>query len=97
LTEDVEPLIRLRAQGYSLIVVCPNAVLLEAASLPGNDAVRQATRILSLRRRVTLQRLRHAGVQVVDWDVAQPFEQVVESALSRPPSFMRAIGAGVRH
>jgi uncharacterized protein (DUF58 family) len=94
LEDDVQPLVRLRAQGYSLIVVSPNAVRFEADSLPPGETVRQAARILSLRRRITLQRLRHAGVQVVDWDVAQPFEQMVEGALSRPPSFMRAIGAG---
>lgn len=94
LTEDVEPLVRLRAQGYSLIVVSPDAVRFEAANMPVNQAVQQATRIMSLQRRVTLQRLRHAGVQLVDWDVARPFEQVAESALSRPPAFMRAIGAG---
>jgi hypothetical protein len=47
-----------------------------------------------MRRRVTLQRLRHAAVQVVDWDISQPFEQVVESSLSRPPSFIRAISSG---
>jgi len=94
LDDDVESLVRLRATGYGLIVVSPNAVRFEAAALPPSETVRQAARILSLRRQITLQRLRHAGVQVVDWDVSQPFEQVVESALSRPPSFMRAIGAG---
>jgi uncharacterized protein (DUF58 family) len=92
--EDVQPLVMLRAQGYGLIVVSPNAIRFEAAHLPSSEAVRQAARILSLRRRVTLQRLRHAGVQIVDWDIARPFEQVVESALSRPPAFIRAIGAG---
>ena len=90
--DDVRPLISLRAQGYALIVVCPNSVQFETAHLLENDAVLQASRILSIRRRVTLQRLRHAGVQVVDWDLNRPFEQVVESSLSRPPAFIRAIG-----
>lgn len=67
---------------------------MERAGLPASVTVRYAARILALRRRVTLQKLRHAGVQVVDWDVSRPFEQVIESALSRPPAFMRAIGAG---
>jgi uncharacterized protein (DUF58 family) len=94
LDEDVQPLVRLRAQGYSLIVISPNAVRYEAASLPPTETFRQAARILTLQRRLTLQRLRQSGVQVVDWDVTHPFEQVVESALSRPPAFLRAIGAG---
>jgi uncharacterized protein (DUF58 family) len=92
--EDVEPLVRLRVQGYSLIVVSPDPVRLEAASLAVSETVRYAARILRLQRLVTLQKLRHAGVQVVDWDVTRPFEQVIESALSRPPAFLRAIGAG---
>jgi uncharacterized protein (DUF58 family) len=95
LSDDVPALVRLRAQGYALIVVSPNAVRFEMESLSaarGSAALQQAGRLLVMRRRVTLQRLRHAGIQVVDWDVKQPFEQVVESALSRPPSFLRAIG-----
>ena len=92
--EDVQSLVTLRALGYALIVVSPNAIRFEAAHLPVRESVRQAARILSLKRRVTLQRLRHAGIQVVDWDVTRPFEQVVESALSRPPAFIRAIGSG---
>ena len=92
--DDVQPLVSLRAQGYAVIVVSPNAIRYEAAQLPQTEAVRQAARILSMRRRVTLQRLRHAAVQVVDWDISQPFEQVVESSLSRPPAFIRAISSG---
>ena len=94
LPDDVDALVSLRARGYSLIVVSPNAVRFEATQLPLRKSVQQAVRILSLQRRVTLQRLRQAGIQVVDWDVNHPFEQVVEMALARPPAFMRAIGAG---
>jgi uncharacterized protein (DUF58 family) len=90
--DDVQPLVHLRAKGYSLIVISPNAVRFELAALPPGETIGQAARILSMQRRITLQRLRHAGIQVVD--VTHPFEQVVESALSRPPSFMRAIGVG---
>lgn len=94
IADDVQPLINLRAQGFALIVVSPNAIRYEAARLPASEAISQATRILTLRRRVTLQRLRHAGIQVVDWDLSRPFEQAAESALSRPPAYIRAIGAG---
>ncbi len=100
-TDDVQPLLRLRARGYALIVICPNAVrfemdLMSKTNLSQSkqaETMRQAARILAMRRHITLQRLRHAGVQIVDWDVKQPFEKVAESALSRPPTFMRAIGA----
>ncbi len=91
--DDIQAMINLRAQGYALIVISPNAVQYEASSLPQIESVQQAARILLLRRKVMLQRLRHAAVQVVDWDVRFPFEQVVEASLSRPPSFLRAIGS----
>lgn len=96
LSGDVEPLIRLRAADYPIIVVSPNAILYEASQLSEASHTRQAGRILSLQRYVSLQKLRHAGVQVVDWDVAQPFDHAVESVLSRPPALIRAIGVGGR-
>jgi hypothetical protein len=77
------------------MVISPDPVQFESRLLPQTDEVRYAVRILRLQRHVTLQRLRHAGIQVVDWNVEQPFEQVVESMLSRPPAFLRAIGAGI--
>jgi uncharacterized protein (DUF58 family) len=92
---DVEPLVRLRASGYALIVASPNSVAFEQSLLPSTPATQYAARILRLQRHITLQRLRHAGIQVVDWDVTLPFERVVESVLSRPPAFLRAIGVGV--
>ncbi len=92
---DVEPLVRLRASGYALIVASPNPVPFEQSFLPSTPATQYAARILRLQRHITLQRLRHAGIQVVDWDVTLPFERVVESVLSRPPAFLRAIGVGV--
>lgn len=96
LPDDVEPLIRLRAADYPLIVVSPNAVRYEASLLPDERPIRQAARVLSLQRTISLQKLRQAGAQVVDWDVARPFDQAVESVLSRPPALIRAIGAGGR-
>ncbi len=96
LPDDIEPLIRLRAADYPLIVVSPNAIRYEASLLPNASHIRQAERILSLQRYVGLQKLRQAGVQVVDWDITRPFDQAVESVLSRPPGLIRAIGAGGR-
>jgi len=94
--DDVEPLVALRAHDYPIIVISPNVVRYEASLLPDQAPFRQAARILALERYITIQRLRHAGVQVIDWDVTRPFEQTVESLLSRPPAFIRAIGAGSR-
>ncbi len=92
--DDVEALVNLRARGYSLMVISPDPVLFESRFLFPTADVGYAARILRLQRHVTLQRLCHAGIQVVDWDVEHPFERVVESVLSRPPAFLRAIGVG---
>ncbi len=94
LPDDVEPLIALRAADCPIMVISPNPIRYEAASLPATAPYRQAARILTLQRHTTLQRLRHAGLQVIDWDVTRPFDQAVESLLSRPPAYIRAIGAG---
>ncbi len=94
LDDDVSVLLRLCAGGYSLIVVSPNPVQYEKNLLPASPAATLAARILHVQREVTLQRLRHAGVRVVDWDVECPLENLVESALSHPPAFLRAILQG---
>jgi hypothetical protein len=56
--------------------------------------VKLAERIARLEREILLRDLRHAGIQVVNWNVEQPFEYVARAALSRPPSFLRAIQRG---
>lgn len=89
--EDITPLINLRAGGYAVIIISPNAIQMECAHLPQTSEVQHARRILTLQRQVILTRLRHSGAQVLDWDVSQPFEKLVESSLSRPPSYLRAI------
>jgi len=39
-----------------------------------------------------LKRIQHAGIQVLDWDVSEPFDQVVKMRLNRPPAWVRAVG-----
>lgn len=94
--DDVQPLINLRAQGYAVIIISPNAIHLECAHLPETHEVTQARRILTLQRQIIIRRLRHSGAQVLDWDVSHPFEKLVEGALSRPPAYIRAIGGQAR-
>jgi hypothetical protein len=45
-----------------------------------------------MERSMLLQKFKHAGVQVLDWDVAKPFDQVGSGTLGRPLAWFRAIG-----
>jgi uncharacterized protein (DUF58 family) len=89
--DDLRTLFRLRAMGYQVIVVAPDPVRYELARLPDTASTRTAARIVGLQRNLMLQRLQRAGVHLINWDVEVPFEQVVSAALSRPPTYLRAL------
>lgn len=73
--EDYETLVQLRARGYQVLVVSPDPVKFEQRHLPVDSAVQLAARIVQLERGLLVRNLKRAGVQVVDWDVDQPFDQ----------------------
>jgi tetratricopeptide (TPR) repeat protein len=41
-------------------------------------------RVIRMERNLLIQRLQRAGIQIIEWDVSQPFDQAVRSALIRP-------------
>ena len=88
---DYDVLLQLRARGYQVMVVSPDPVRFELRHLPDTREAHLAGRILHLERRLLLQKLGHAGVQVLDWDISQPFDLVGPAALGRPPAWFRAI------
>ena len=90
--DDLTPLIRLRAQGYEVMVVSPNPVKFELSYLPSNERVQLAGRVIHMERAVLLQRMGRAGIHVLDWDVAEPFDLFVKRRLSRTPFWLRAFG-----
>ena len=90
--DDLTPLVQLRAQGYEVLVISPNPVRFELSYLPKNRNVELAGRITQMERAMLLQRVQRAGIQVLDWDVAEPFDLVVKRRLSRPPAWLRAVG-----
>ena len=92
--DDADTLFKLRSMGYPVIVVAPDPVSYELRRLPDSASTRLAARIVQLERQLMLRRVRHSGVQVINWDVQVAFEQVVSAALSRPPSYLRAITQG---
>ncbi len=94
--EDLEILGAVRALGYQLLVISPDAVTYEARGLQPSPAVNLSMRILRLQRETMLRELRHMGIQVVNWDTTKPFEQVAYAALSRPPVWMHAFQRGMK-
>jgi uncharacterized protein (DUF58 family) len=90
--DDFSPLVQLRAQGYQILVVSPNPVKFELAYLPKNRNVELAGRVTGMERALLLQKVQRASIQVLDWDVAEPFDLVVKRMLSRPPAWLRAVG-----
>jgi uncharacterized protein (DUF58 family) len=90
--DDFGPLIQLRAQGYEVIVVSPNPVKFELSYLPTNEKIQLAGRVIQMERDVLLQKMGRAGIHVLDWDVAEPFDLFVKQKLGRSPVWLRAIG-----
>jgi uncharacterized repeat protein (TIGR01451 family) len=80
---DLEVLTQWRARGYQVLAVVPDPVSFELSLLPSDPDTSLAGRVVYLERRVALRRLLNAGVQVIEWDVAKPFDQVVGPYLSR--------------
>ena len=50
-----------------------------------------ATRIARAERRLLLRELQRVGIQIVDWQVSQPLDQVIRMSLGRLPQ-NRAVG-----
>ncbi len=89
---DYDMLLQLRARGYQVLVISPDPVRFELGYLSKRPEVALAGRIVRMERSTLLQKLKHAGVQVFDWDVASPFDQAGPGILGRPLAWFRAIG-----
>jgi len=93
--DDVHVLVQLRARGYQVMVISPDPIAFELSYLPKNEPVDQAARLLRMERKLLIHKLQRAGIQVLDWDISQPFDQVVKRRLGRPPALLRAIGGQI--
>ena len=80
---DVEIIALLRARGYSLMLVCPDALPLERTAHPSTSATTLAERMLRLERDVFLESLAQLGVQVVDWPLDVPLSLAVQQISHR--------------
>ena len=90
--DDLKFLIRLRAQGYEILVISPNPVMYEQKVLSDSPSVRMALRIATVERTVMLRQLRQAGMRTVDWDVDEPIEQTLAASLAGQPVWSRKAG-----
>jgi uncharacterized repeat protein (TIGR01451 family) len=90
--DDFVPLTQLRAQGYEVMVVSPNPVKFELSYLSANETIQLAGRVIQMERALLLQKMRRAGIHVLDWDVTEPFDLFVKRRLGRSPVWLRAIG-----
>jgi uncharacterized protein (DUF58 family) len=81
---DHAHIIRLRALGYSVMVVSPDPVAFITAGTPNPSHERLlATRLARLERNLMLNRMRQASIRVLDWDVRIPFESAVHISFNR--------------
>lgn len=94
LASDVPLLVSLRLSGYQVMVISPDPVTFEARGLDDRNSVKLAARIARIEREIVLRRLRHASIQVINWNTALPFEQAARATMSRPSTFLRAIQQG---
>lgn len=79
---DFNALIRLRAEGYQVLLISPDPVAFAARAdaLVGLDGQESfAVRAARLERETLLRRVRQIGVQVVDWPVDQPLDAMLRS------------------
>jgi uncharacterized protein (DUF58 family) len=73
---DIEILTGLRALGYSVLVISPNIVRFDAGVVQPNSRSSLAFRLAMAERALMLQKIRRAGVQVIDWNTDIPIEQL---------------------
>ena len=90
-TDDLEILMKLRARGYHIIIVSPDPVSFEVSLLTKQPETELAERIARLQRELMLRRLRRAGIQVINWDISKPFDQIAQSHLGRRPLWLSTV------
>jgi uncharacterized protein (DUF58 family) len=85
--DDYSTLVQLRARGYQVLVVIPDPVSFEEDYLARRlgkftkGDVELAARVIRMERTLLLGRIQRTGVQVVEWNVAQPFDQAMRRAV----------------
>jgi uncharacterized protein (DUF58 family) len=93
---DAVLLPRLRRRGYQVLIISPDPISFELSHLTIDDSLLLAARIVRVERELLLRKLRLAGIQVVNWQVDIPLDQVLRASQAQMrPMPIRAIGAGL--
>jgi uncharacterized protein (DUF58 family) len=71
---DAPILISLSALGYAVMVISPDIIRYDAGPIQPESRGSYALRLAHAERALLLQKIRRAGVQVIDWNVELPFE-----------------------
>lgn len=77
---DAETLVRLRARGYEVLMICPDPILFELKKSKHLHADDPAVRLARIERRLVIQQLKGAGIQLLNWDIDLPLEEILRSA-----------------
>jgi len=92
-SSDLAVLVGLRARGYAVMVVSPNPIAFELKYLPAPDQdTRLASRLAGIERLLMINKLRQAGIQVLDWRIDAPLDQAIPAAMSRPAPLLAISG-----
>lgn len=84
LPDDINSLRRMRARGYSVLVVSPDPVAYERSALPQSEALELAARLARIERELLFRELRQSGIQIINWDVQLSLKELVQVKLNRP-------------
>jgi len=80
-SEDIPILLKLRARGYAILILSPDAVQFEKRLLSLEDGGISGLRIANIERQLYLKKLQNAGIRVINWDTSIPFERAVQTPL----------------
>jgi hypothetical protein len=81
--DDYLTLVQLRARGYQVMAVSPDPVAFEESHLPRQPEVQLAARVVRMERELMLKKIQRAGVQLIEWNVAQSFDPAARRAFGQ--------------
>ena len=77
-SQDLETYARLRSYGYDVLLISPDPVEYAARIFPQTEIKALAIRVARVERTNQLEQLLKLGIQVINWQVDQPFEKIIQ-------------------
>jgi len=95
-SDDAVLLPRLRRQGYQVLIISPDPISFEMSHLTEDASLLLAMRFVRAERELLFRKLRLAGIQVVNWQVDNPLDQVLRASQAQMrPMPIRGVGPGL--